>query len=169
MIIRPLTNLRQSKSLPQLLKYNTHPFHAQQSSDTTPFCMSTSPIEAQRHWFLSPSLPAPATGHTLPFLWVSAMQCPVLRTPLTVLLPYLLHLEIPQLHGQVFLDNTRYDSFPISFSITAPFLFLSEHNTICDFFFKFILNPTRLWALQGQKPHVCIFLLAGAKDERMRK
>lgn len=136
MYFRPLPNLNESKSLPWHLKYNTHPFHTPQSADLAPSRLSAPLIPAKHIICLfsphSPSssprgLSVPSIRHTLPFLWVLPRLCPLFGTLSTLLVPYRLNVEKSQLDGEVFLDNARDDSFSISFSVIAPFLFLSEH------------------------------------------
>lgn len=117
------------------------------------------------HHLRPQGLSVPETAHpALPLGLCHAVPCAHNTLYLaTSLSPGSWNIPAPR---EVFLDNTRYDSFSISFSIAAPFFI----NTICNFFQVYDqFSPTRLWALWGQRPYVFIPLLVVAKNYWMKE
>lgn len=150
MYFSPCPNLNQSRGLP-LIEGAIHFFACPAESWLSSFLnMCNSPLRHALHLSLLPltalatepcgslntSHPSPPSSRSWP------LPGPLFRTLFPGLVPYLFDLEKLQLHGEVSFDNSRSDSVSISFSITAPFFFLSEHLTHCNFFFKFMINPS---------------------------
>ena len=167
MYFRPQPNLNQSRSLPLHRKYNPHSLPAPRSPDSAPSWKGTAPISDLLFTYPFSPHQALATG-PFPFLehstsfpssWSWPLPAPLFRALFTWLVPYLLDLEKSQFHGEMFLDNSRSDDVSMPFPITAPFLFFSEHLTICNSFSSlWSILPTRPWGLPGYRPYIFTFL-----------